>query len=140
MIRATTNYLYRALERDEGGVRTFVDAETQEGVIINVTPFIGTETINLRVEAVVSNLVGFGQDGQPILSSNSVTSRAVLQDDQSMVLAGLKREYTVENSAQVPVLGSIPGLGALFRRTTSATRETEILISLTPTRSLETLP
>ena len=134
VIEATTNYFYRALERDEDGVRTFVDAQAEEGVVLRVTPFIGTETINLQVEVEVSNLVGFGQDGQPIISSSSVSSRAVLRDGESMTLAGLKRNYEVENRSTFPILGSIPGLRYLFSRETTVTRRSEIMIYLSPSR------
>ena len=136
-IEATTNYLYRALEREIDGVRTFVDAESNEGVVLTVRPFIGTNTINLEVKTVVSNLVGFGQDGQPIVSLNSVTSRAVLEDGESMTLAGLKRRYSVENRSKVPFLGSIPGLKWLFTRKSSVARQSELIITMTPTRGYE---
>ncbi len=132
VIQATTNYPYRALGRDDDGARTLVDAVAETGVVLRVTPFLGSETMDLQIEAVVSNLVGFSQDGEPILSSNSVSGRAILSEGESIVLAGLKRSYDVQTRTGIPFLGSIPGLRFLFSRTVSDTRQTEIMIHLTP--------
>jgi pilus assembly protein CpaC len=55
-----------------------------------------------------------------------------LRDGQSFALAGLLQNVTERNIEQFPWLGSIPVLGALFRSTQYQSRETELVVIVTP--------
>jgi general secretion pathway protein D len=49
-----------------------------------------------------------------------------------VVIGGLMKESTNETRTQVPVLGSIPLLGALFRHQSTETVKRELVILLRP--------
>ena len=108
------------------------------GISLGFTPTVlGDRTISMIVEPEVSAI-----DPQASLRLNDIvipglrTRRASttleLRDGESFAIAGLiSRDFetTVE---QIPVLGSIPILGALFRSTGFRKGETELLIVVTP--------
>ena len=58
--------------------------------------------------------------------------RALVNDGETIVLGGVFREETAIPESKTPVLGDIPYLGRLFKRTGRASRRTELLIFITP--------
>jgi hypothetical protein len=56
----------------------------------------------------------------------------MVKDGHTIVIGGLFRESTDRTRSQVPGLGSLPGIGAAFRRQTDATVREEVIILLTP--------
>jgi type II secretory pathway component GspD/PulD (secretin) len=55
-----------------------------------------------------------------------------IRDGQTIVIGGLMEDRNTEHVDKVPILGDIPWLGALFRRTTKDKIKTELLIFITP--------
>jgi len=55
-----------------------------------------------------------------------------IQDGQTIVIGGLMEDQKTETIRKVPVLGDVPYLGRLFRRTIKESAKTELLIFLTP--------
>jgi pilus assembly protein CpaC len=108
------------------------------GVSLGFTPTVlGDRTINLRVEPEVSSI-----DPAASVTLNGITIPGVqtrrastvleLRDGESFAIAGLLQQDFKTNVSQVPLLGSIPILGALFRSTEFQKGETELLIVVTP--------
>ena len=56
----------------------------------------------------------------------------MVRDGHTIVIGGLFRESTHDQQAQVPGLGSLPGVGPLFRKQTDSTVREEVIILLTP--------
>ncbi|HEY3379241.1 MAG TPA: hypothetical protein VGL77_17310, partial [Armatimonadota bacterium] len=109
------------------------------GVKLALTASIGADgqSINLDVMPEVSNL-DFGNAVivsnilLPALQTRRVHSMLHIMDRQTLVIGGL---YQVERSnvqRKVPLLGDIPLLGNLFKRTDKKDRETELMIFVTP--------
>jgi pilus assembly protein CpaC len=108
------------------------------GVSLGFTPTVlGDKTINLIVEPEVSEI-----DPSASLTLNGITIPGLrtrrasttleLRDGESFAIAGLLQQDFKTNIQQVPLLGSIPILGALFRSTQFQKGETELLIVVTP--------
>jgi general secretion pathway protein D len=55
-----------------------------------------------------------------------------VRDGQTIVIGGLVEDQLSENVQKVPLLGDIPLVGLLFRRTVTEKSKTELLIFLTP--------
>jgi pilus assembly protein CpaC len=66
------------------------------------------------------------------LTTRSAISTVELADGQTIGIAGLINENIREVITKFPGLGSIPGIGALFRSQEFVKGETELLILVTP--------
>jgi pilus assembly protein CpaC len=95
--------------------------------------------LNISVSELVSdNSVAVSTDGVtstfliPSLTKRSAQSTVELGDGQTIGIAGLISENLREVVTKFPGLGSIPGIGALFRSQEFRKGETELLILVTP--------
>ncbi len=68
----------------------------------------------------------------PIISTREASTRAVLRDGQTVVIAGLIGESRTTQDQGIPLLMDIPFLGALFKRQTVSRQRTELAIFVTP--------
>ncbi|MCI2397965.1 type II and III secretion system protein family protein [Aliiroseovarius subalbicans] len=115
------------------------------GIELTFTPrVVDADVINLRLDASVS-----GIDATTSFSSNGIavsgfrTRRAAttveMRDGESFAIAGLLQDDFQDLSGQVPWLGDIPVLGALFRSAEYEREQSELVIIIsahlvTPTR------
>jgi pilus assembly protein CpaC len=93
--------------------------------------------INLRVEPTVSeldfnNAVTIQGTQIPSLIVRDARTTVELRDGQSFAIAGLLQTRQQKNLDQVPWLGSVPVLGALFRSSGFQQNETDLVIIVTP--------
>jgi pilus assembly protein CpaC len=108
------------------------------GVSLAFTPTVlGDRTINLRVEPEVSAIdpaasLQVGGISIPGLKTRRASTTLELRDGESFAIAGLLQRDFETTINQVPLLGGIPILGALFRSTQFQKGETELLIVVTP--------
>lgn len=117
------------------------------GIILRVTPFITSDgmvemivapeissvsdsTVNLATGNSTNNT---GSTAAPVINIRSADTVVVTPDKQTVVIGGLMQTQKVKTENKVPVLGSIPLLGALFRHKVTSDAKTELLIFLTPT-------
>ena len=76
------------------------------------------------------------QEGVPIfnINSRSVESGKVrLRDGQALILTGVIQETDIEQANKWPILGDMPLIGQLFRRSDSNRSKDELVIIVTPT-------
>jgi len=108
------------------------------GIILNVTPHINPEgLVIMDVAPEISTLTGDSVPisetlSAPVFAKRSAKSRVAVRDGQTIVIGGLMEDKKTDTIKRVPLLGDIPWLGALFRRTVKETSKTELLIFLTP--------
>ena len=108
------------------------------GVSLAFTPTVlGNNVINLLVEPEVSSLdpsasVTVNDISVPGLQTRRASTTLELRDGESFAIAGLLREDMTTTVSQMPLLGSIPILGSLFRSTEYQKGQTELLIVVTP--------
>ena len=107
------------------------------GVTLNFTPtVVDGDIINLVLESEVSaidNANGVTIDGGviPAVSSRRAATTVELRDGQSFAIAGILQDDFQDNITQVPFLGSLPVLGALFRSAGYQRNQTELVIIIT---------
>ena len=110
----------------------------QFGVSLAFTPTVlGDKTINLVVEPEVSQIdpaasIVLNGITIPGLRTRRASTTLELRDGESFAIAGLISKDFQTSVSQVPLLGSIPILGALFRSSNFQKGETELLIVVTP--------
>ncbi|MDZ4093866.1 MAG: type II and III secretion system protein family protein [Paracoccaceae bacterium] len=108
------------------------------GVELNFTPVVvDGDIINLSINASVSSI-----DNSVTLESNGFTLNAFkrretsttveMRDGESFAIAGLLQDDFRDLNGQVPWLGDIPILGALFRSAEYQRAQSELVIIVTP--------
>ena len=108
----------------------------QTGVIMQVTPRVnsgGLVTLDIAQEVsdVDPNVTTTGVNS-PTFNERSVTSRVVIQDGQTVGLAGLIRDTDTRSNEGIPFLKDIPLLGALVSQQNNSRTRTELLVLITP--------
>jgi len=109
---------------------TYVDAFLR----LTVTPQITSEnTIFLNVD-VENTTPNFGQEvqGNPELITQQATTQVLVTDGGTVVIGGVIQTQNSINIDQVPLLGSIPILGNLFKHTQVQTTNQELIFFITP--------
>ena len=76
----------------------------------------------------------FGENNSqvPIILKNEVRTQALVDNGKTIVLGGVFRESETEQETKVPLLGDIPVLGRLFKRTQVGSEKNELLVFITP--------
>jgi general secretion pathway protein D len=127
------------------GTSLFTNTVSNEdtGIILSVTPRVtSTGLVSLRINQEISNEVPASSSSgiqSPSFTKRSVTTQAIAQDGQTIALGGLISYSYTKTTNRIPLLGDIPGLGALFGSTSYTSTETELIVLLTP-RIISTLP
>jgi len=112
------------------------------GIILDVTPQIAEDgTIIMNIHPSITDKTGDkttpdGKSTFPLISVRETDTTVKVRDGQTIIIAGLMQERTQENYTGVPVLGSIPLLGGLFRYKTGTKTNSELVIMITPTLQL----
>lgn len=108
------------------------------GVELNFVPrVIDGELINLQLSAAVSELDpanGISIDGGFVIAgfSRRETSTTVeMRDGESFAIAGLLEDNFNDQASQLPWIGDVPVLGALFRSAEYQRDQTELVIIIT---------
>lgn len=116
-----------------GGTAGGSTTEFEEAVLsLEVTPQITPDgRINMRLN-IRQDSVAAGSGAIPAINTNSVSTSALVNDGETIVLGGVFREETTLTETKTPFLGDLPYLGRLFKRTESNLRRTELLIFITP--------
>jgi type II secretory pathway component GspD/PulD (secretin) len=103
------------------------------GISLTITPYVSEDGfITLEVEPEVSDVVGSGSTGLPVTNKRSVVTKVRVREGETVVIGGLFVEYAVRVERKVPILGSIPILGYLFKHTSNQVRNGEVMVLITP--------
>ena len=108
------------------------------GVGLSFTPTVlRNGVINLVVKPEVSEIdtahaVTVAGTTVPALTTRKASTTLELRDGQSFMLGGLLQSDGTNNINQLPWLGDMPVLGALFRSTDYQKQETDLVILVTP--------
>ncbi len=109
----------------------FIDAVLK----LEVTPQITAEG-TVYMEVVVENTqidAGIPRvQGIPALDTQSVEAKVLINDGGTVVIGGIIISSQRTDISQVPLFGSIPLIGHLFKRTTVNVQSQELLFFLTP--------
>jgi type IV pilus assembly protein PilQ len=109
---------------------TYVDAFLRLTVIPQITSE-GTIFLNVDVENTTPDF-GESVQGNPTLITQQATTQVLVTDGGTVVIGGVIQTNNSVNVDQVPLLGSIPWLGNLFKHTTVSTSNQELIFFITP--------
>ena len=114
------------IEYREYGVKvTFVPTVLAEG-IVDLEVYVEVSDLD------TANAVTTESVTVPALASRKSQSHLRIEDGKTFAMAGMLDESVQARRSEVPVLGRIPILGALFRSVEHETSELELMIFVTP--------
>ncbi len=125
-----------------GTTNPFTTIQRQDvGLTLEVTPHIHDGSlVRLKIyqevsEVDQSSLQSIGADGSADLITNKRTiDTTVLADNEEVIiLGGLIRDRSQDTNSRVPLLGSIPLLGHLFKSSSRTQDKQNLLVFLRPT-------
>ena len=116
-----------------GGTAGGSTTEFEDAVLsLRVTPQITPDgRINMALD-IRQDSVAAGSGAIPAINTNQITTSALVNDGETIVLGGVFREETTTTETKTPFLGDLPYVGRLFKRTEYNYRRTELLIFITP--------
>jgi len=116
-----------------GGTAGGSTVEFQEAVLsLEVTPQITPDGRIIMQLLINQDSVAPGSSQVPAINTNSVETSVLVDNGETIVLGGVFREETTTLETKTPLLGDVPYLGRLFKRTENENRRTELLIFITP--------
>jgi pilus assembly protein CpaC len=109
------------------------------GVILNVLPVVMTEkkdTVDVQIQLEVSNpnysqtVVASGTT-IPSMITRQIQTEVQLKSGETLVIGGLKSSSRDVSKNRVPILGSIPLIGALFSSTDVVEKQSSLFLFVT---------
>ncbi|WP_410477546.1 secretin and TonB N-terminal domain-containing protein [Nostoc sphaeroides] len=92
--------------------------------------------VSLQVAPQVKSPAGTADTGNGeivLISERSLTSGTIrLRDGQTLILSGIIQDQDRSSVSKIPILGDLPLIGALFRRTNRSNERREVIVLLTP--------
>ncbi|QHI69608.1 type II secretion system protein GspD [Tichowtungia aerotolerans] len=105
------------------------------GIKLWVTPeSIFNDRVVLEVKPEVSNIIRYEESAagrNPVIAIRNASTMLEMNDGFMVSIGGLLREEQIESQKQVPILGSIPLVGTLFRSSSSEKIRSQLVIFLT---------
>jgi pilus assembly protein CpaC len=121
----------------QGATGTVTIQFKEFGIRLNFKPTIAGDMIRLKVRPEVSMLdftngVTLSGFRIPALTTRRAETDVELRDGQSFAIAGLLNNTSQEDRAAVPILSSLPIIGALFKSKSERAERTELMVLITP--------
>jgi type II secretory pathway component HofQ len=112
---------------------------------LNVTPRINgdnTITLNGTLQFQDESGTATAPDGTdyPIITTQNTPVTRIIRNGDTMVLAGLVRKQDTSDTDTVPLLGTLPLIGSLFRSRSINTDDSELLVFITATILADPIP
>lgn len=103
---------------------------------LKVTPQITPDNkviLDLTVtQDTLGDTVATGTGTGTAINTQQITTQVLVDNGETLVLGGIYQQTVKKSVSKVPVLGDIPGLGYLFRKTDEKNSKRELLIFVTP--------
>lgn len=117
--------------QDENGTATLTYRDF--GVRLVFTPVVLEDSrIQIQLTPEVSGIGSYTAAGDPVFNTRNLDATVELRDGQSFSVAGLLQNETSLSQEQLPWLGDVPVLGALFRSSSFKKHDTELVVIVTP--------
>ena len=114
-----------------GAVNPFQTIQREQvGVKLVITPQIneGGDSMLLKISQEISNIASSAAAVDLITNERIIETTVIVEDGQILVLGGLLEDVLRESNQRVPILGSIPLLGALFRTQKTDSVKTNLMV------------
>ena len=114
---------FQTISRNAVGTSLTITPQINEGSGVKLVIVQETSSLSPAVEGAVDL----------VTDNRSITTSVFVDDGNILVLGGLIDDQLREVERRVPVLGRIPGLGALFRSQSTELDKTNLMVFIRPT-------
>lgn len=105
-----------------------------------VTPQITPDNrIIMEIQVTNDSVKNAGGTGVPSIDTNEIKTKVLVNDGETLVIGGIFNNIQTRGNSKVPLLGDLPGVGALFRSTVKSNVKKEVLVFITPKIISDTL-
>jgi general secretion pathway protein D len=113
---------FQTIQREQVGVKLAITPQINEG-----------DSLLLKISQEISNIASSAAGAVDLITNERIIETTVIvEDGQVLVLGGLLEDVLRESEQRVPILGSIPILGALFRTQQSDLVKTNLMVFIRP--------
>ncbi len=121
-------------DTSDGGAGALTSTEFKEvGVKLDVKAIlVDANSIFLTVDAEQNVKTGESNTEVPIVDTRKAHTSLLLEDGQVVIIGGLRRQERTEEIDQIPILGDLPIIGALFKSTNTIVKNSELIVFLSP--------
>jgi general secretion pathway protein D len=113
--------LYQPIQRQNVELRLKIKPQISEG-----------ENVRLTIEEQTEEIAGTDPALGPTTSRRTLKTQIVAKDQSTIVMGGMVQERNTRSVRKIPLLGSLPIVGVLFRDTVTSKTKTNLLLFLTP--------
>ncbi|MDE0489463.1 MAG: type II secretion system secretin GspD [Gammaproteobacteria bacterium] len=120
----------------DGQIRPFTTVGRNDiGLTLTITPRINRgDAVRLEIDQTLSELAPSVAGAVDLVTNTRELETAVIvEDGGTLVLGGLIQDKIRESRQSVPVLGSLPLIGALFRASGQTREKTNLMLFIRPT-------
>lgn len=139
LIGSTQPYVTTTVTTPSTGPTTTAESVNfiEVGVKLYVTPTIHNDGfITMKIKPEVSSLGLALKTSQnnliPVVETSEAETTVMVKDGITIIIGGLIKDEKITAVNKIPLLGSIPFLGAVFRNEDKQIKKTELVILLTP--------
>jgi general secretion pathway protein D len=132
----TGSFTNTGVNNAQGQVNPFQTIQREEvGTILKITPQINEgDAVMLKIEQEDSSVAQGTQGAVDLITNKRTVSTTVLVDDGGVViLGGLITDTAREGENRVPILGSIPLIGELFKTRNGSKEKRNLMLFIRPT-------
>ncbi|WP_238526854.1 type IV pilus secretin PilQ [Cellvibrio japonicus] len=129
VIKSGKEIAYQETSPSGGTTTGFKEAVLMLEVVPQITP---DNRIIMDLFVTKDSVGEITQQGVPSLDVTRLQTKVLVNNGQTVVLGGVFSLESTKGESKVPVLGDIPYLGRLFKRTVDNQFKTELLIFVTP--------
>ncbi|MGC8976195.1 MAG: secretin N-terminal domain-containing protein [Candidatus Ratteibacteria bacterium] len=103
------------------------------GIILKITPQISQDKyVKLKISQEVTKLVEGGIPEAPTTAKRKAETTLIIPNGKTVVLGGLLRNDSEKSIQKIPFFGDIPIIGRLFKKETTNSIKTNLMIFITP--------
>lgn len=114
---------FQTIQREQVGVKLVITPQINEG-----------SALLLKISQEISSIAASAEGAVDLVTNERIIETTVIVEDGGiLVLGGLIEDVLRESEQRVPILGSIPFFGALFRSRTTDKVKTNLMIFIRPT-------
>ena len=143
-IKIVSELPFQQLTQTSGGGNIGTTEFKEVGVELIVTPHVTREGLirlklrpifSVQVDTVAILLPTSGEAiafPQPVVDKREAQTTALIKDNQTVVIGGLRKKDVAQEISKVPLLGDLPLLGNLFKFTGEKTVNSELVVFIKP--------